>query len=211
MCIPMTTAVSDRFRWSGARRLAASLLAIDELTDEQIAAEVGVSGRALWYWKAHPVFKAEVGRLTHEAAGKVLARGIAKKANRIARLDERWNLMQQVRIERAADPAVQDVPGGKTGLIVRQVKQIGAGRDAQLVEEYAVDVASLREEREMEKQAAQDVGDWEKRAEAAQAGMERLTIREVIVERPILPEGERDHGHSLNGHHTTLDLGPVDG
>jgi hypothetical protein len=65
------------------------------------------------------------------------------------------------------DPDVAGHPGGDTGLVVRQVKMIGSGAAAQLVEEYPVDVALLRAEldvmrelREHEKQAAQELGQW---------------------------------------------------
>lgn len=85
---------------------------------------------------------------------------IAKLRNRMQRLNRRWEKGHEVIEARAADPAMQNVPGGPTGLLVRTYKQIGVGRDAETVEEYAVDTATLRELREMEKQAAQELGQW---------------------------------------------------
>jgi endonuclease/exonuclease/phosphatase family metal-dependent hydrolase len=40
------------------------------------------------------------------------------------------------------------------------VKQVGAGRDVQIVEEYAVDVPLLKEKRETMKQAATELRQW---------------------------------------------------
>src|SRR5262249_32081265 len=50
--------------------------------------------------------------------------------------------------------------GGRTGLIVHNVKGVGKGDNFQLIDLYEVDVALLREMRECERQAAQEVGQW---------------------------------------------------
>lgn len=43
--------------------------------------------------------------------------------------------------ERGADPSMANVPGGKTGLLVHQIKSIGNGPNAKIVPEYVVDTA----------------------------------------------------------------------
>lgn len=55
--------------------------------------------------------------------------------------------------------------GGKTGLIVHNVKGVGKGDDFQLIDLYEVDTGLLREMREHEKQAAQELGDWTERVQ----------------------------------------------
>ncbi|HEU0165846.1 MAG TPA: hypothetical protein VFQ54_12445, partial [Thermomicrobiales bacterium] len=50
--------------------------------------------------------------------------------------------------------------GGGTGLILRQYKQVGSGRDAQLVEEYVVDTATVRQIQSLHEQAAKELGQW---------------------------------------------------
>jgi hypothetical protein len=75
-------------------------------------------------------------------------------------LGDRWNRLRQVIAARAADPDHAKAPGGDTGLLVRKLKQIGSGESARTVEEYEVDAALLREAREHEKQAAQELGQW---------------------------------------------------
>jgi hypothetical protein len=82
---------------------------------------------------------------------------------------------------RAADPALQDVPGGKTGLIVRDVRGIGKGANFQLVAVYAVDVGLLAEMRQIEKQAAQEVGQWVDRNNVAVRRVEDMTDEELLA------------------------------
>jgi hypothetical protein len=55
---------------------------------------------------------------------------------------------------------MKGVPGGTTGLLVRTYKTLGSGESQRVVEEFTVDVALLKELREHEKQAAQELGHW---------------------------------------------------
>jgi hypothetical protein len=87
--------------------------------------------------------------------------------------------LQQVIQERAADPDMQHIPGGKTGLLVHTTKAIGAGRTQQLIDEYTLDAVLLREAREHEKQAAQEVGDWVEKNE--QSGPNGGPVRVEVV------------------------------
>lgn len=104
--------------------------------------------------------------------------GVAIKQVRLDALNARWWLMQRVIAERAG--AYGDAPGGATGLIVGRLKRVEleytssdvkqAAEDGSepprewLVRErweYELDAALLREMRELEKQAAQEVGEAE--------------------------------------------------
>jgi hypothetical protein len=53
---------------------------------------------------------------------------------------------------------MQKTPGGDTGLLVKTLKSIGAGENAQVVAEYAVDTALLAEIRKHEDHVAVDLG-----------------------------------------------------
>ncbi|MHC5543152.1 hypothetical protein ACYOEI_33435, partial [Singulisphaera rosea] len=88
----------------------------------------------------------------------VRRRGIAILERRVDALHDRWLRMQTIIEERAADKEMDGVPGGKTGLIVRQTR--GSGPDAEPIDDYVVDTALLKELREHEKQAAQELGQW---------------------------------------------------
>jgi hypothetical protein len=87
---------------------------------------------------------------------------IAAREHRVAALQDYWARLQRVAAERGEDMAT--VPGGKTGLLCRRIKQVGQGKDAQIVEEYELDGTLLREMREHAKQAAQELGQWEESA-----------------------------------------------
>jgi len=76
----------------------------------------------------------------------------------------RSKLLQVMR-ERAAHPDFQNTPGGKTGTLVKTLKQVGSGRNSQLLEEFSVDTALLRELRETHKQAAIELSQWSEKKE----------------------------------------------
>jgi hypothetical protein len=138
---------------------AAKLVAADELSDKQIAEQAGISDRQLRTWKKLPAFSAAVAE--HRAAWRetVMQQGIADQAKRVAALQDRWLRMRRVIDARAEDMA-DEVPGGETGLLVRQIKSIGFGANNQTVEEYAVDTGLLKELRAHEEQAAKELGQW---------------------------------------------------
>ena len=166
------------FTWTIAREKAAALLADGELTDREIAAQVGVDRPTLWRWRQHPDFAGRV-RETVEKAGEEMARhAIARKVRRMRAYDERWRELQRVIAERAAAPEMQSVPGGKTGLLTRTVKLIGSGENAREVAEYRVDTALLKELRELEQQAAVEAGQWSTKHEA----------RGVVASVSVIPD-----------------------
>lgn len=91
---------------------------------------------------------------------EIKRQGIADQTFRIERLNDLdrryWDL-----IEARASEYV-NVPGGVTGLIVRQFRPDG---DGGFLTEYVADVAVTREIRELQKQMAQELGEWtEKRS-----------------------------------------------
>lgn len=170
---------------SRVREEAALLVAQDALTDEQIAAQAGVTRQALQKWKRHPDFAARVQEHRDVWATEIKAKGISDRQNRIDALNDRHDRMRRVIEARATEHA--DVPGGNTGLLLRQAKLVkvyksdespaddlaneedgetlySAKRDV-IIYEYAVDTGLLKEMREHEKQAAQDLGQWTEKQE----------------------------------------------
>jgi hypothetical protein len=106
-----------RFAWDQRRVRAAEMVAEGKWSDPKIAAEVGVTDRTVFNWRCHPEFKARVRQIIEAFADASLDMAIAQKARRVASLNEQWLAMHEVIRQRAADPGLQSVPGGNTGLL----------------------------------------------------------------------------------------------
>jgi hypothetical protein len=157
-----------KFRWSHKSRMAAELVAEDELTDAEIAEKVGIGVRTLYRWKRAPAFVAEVDTLVEDFRRVVTRCAVARLDRRVAALNDLWNGLFEIIEARAADPAMADVPGGTTGLLVRRVKAVGRADDSQRIETYELDHRLLAQIRAVEKQAAQELGQWTERASPEQ-------------------------------------------
>lgn len=186
------------FKWNGRRERAAVLLAEDELTDEEIAASVDITRRQLTTWKQHPEFAQRVQDLARRLGETARRYAVSRKSRRLAGYDARREKMLAVIEQRAADPVMQAVAGGDTGLLVRTVKSIGSGPAAHEVEEFEVDTGLLKELRELEKQAAIDAGQWMEKREHNIADIDALIAGELArvaalgkINSPATAEGDR--------------------
>lgn len=164
------------FKWSDQRRTAALLLAEGDRTDAEIAAQAGVCRKTLWNWKQIPEFAAVVEAHLDAFRVEVRRRGLASRERRVQALNERWARLQRIVAERAADPAMASVPGGATGLLLHHVKVVGAGERARVVDYYELDADLLKELRELEKQAAQELGQWVEKQEAGPRPKAYVTV-----------------------------------
>ncbi len=196
------------FRWTDKREKAAVDIAEGRLTDAQIAANLGISRQTLATWKRVPEFQARLSGITEAYRAAVLSHGISLVENRVAAKHDRWLKIKQLILARASDPVMLDVPGGDTGLLIRQIKSIGFGKDSKIVEEFVSDTALLRALNDLEKEAAQDLGQWADRhelsgpgggpipiasldliIEAARVSMNREPVIESNAEPAALPSG----------------------
>lgn len=82
---------SNVFIWTGQRKKAALLISEGTKNYEDIASEVGVHRKTFWEWRQHPIFQAEVSRLTlaNEKATKegllrIAYRAIEEKIDSVA-------------------------------------------------------------------------------------------------------------------------------
>lgn len=155
---------------------AAVLVAEDDLTDEQIAAAVGVTRKTLHNWKQTDEFVTAVNEQVSQIQAGMRRLAIAKKHKRVAVLDDLHAKALKVIEERTV--VENGEPGESTGLVVRQYKQVGSGKDAQIIEEFAVDTALMREIRAIEEQAAKELGQWADKSEVNLGGSLR---REYVI------------------------------
>lgn len=160
---------SDPFPWDIAREEAAQRLAEGELRDIEIAEKAGVHRATLWRWQQHPDFQARIEEHRGVFRAEVRRRGLADRERRIKALNDRWTRLQRLIEARADDPLMCDVPGGDTGLLVRTVKIRARGEgETETTIEAELDSALLKELREHEKQAAQELGQWVEQSKVEQ-------------------------------------------
>lgn len=160
---------------------AALLLAEDELTDEQIAAEVGIHRTTLAKWKRDPTFAGLIGDQVGRLNAGMLRLPIAKKRERLKTLNMLHQRAMQVIEDRAKDMDGEATATG-TGLLVRQTKIVRNGDDVTVQREYAVDVSLMREIRALEEQAAKELGQWVDKREVS-GEIRTVEIREIRVPR----------------------------
>lgn len=170
---------------------AAILLAEDELIDEQIAAEVGISRRQLGTWKTDPDFNALVDGYVGEITAQALKLPIAKKLTRVRELDDLRKSYWQIKDQRGAAYAelLKDTPDNAmmrefghsvpewamTGMLLAQPKIAANGKT---VTEWAFDKALDSAIKETHRQAAQELGQWVDKGEVNIGGSLR---REYVI------------------------------
>lgn len=162
---------------------AALLVAIDRLSDEKIAEECGISRRTLATWKSLPEFQLKVQDHVEHWHTELLRVGLGDKRRRIARLAERHRKLELLAEERAADPEIAKIPGGKSGFIVRRLKIVrGADGTSKAVPEYVVDAPLLSELRAIEEQIAVEVGDWKNKHEVTGKDGKPIDFAPLIIQ-----------------------------
>jgi hypothetical protein len=108
-----------------------------------------------------------IAELTAIYAEKALKEGLALRENRLAVLGELHEKLLTIVAERAADPMLAAVPGGKTGLVVRATKVVGK----QVYESFHTDTKLVKELRGVEEQIARELGQWQERIEVEDASL----------------------------------------
>jgi hypothetical protein len=169
------------WRWDKKREKAAKLAAEGALTNDQIAAGVGLSPAGFDKWRATPEFRARVDEIVTAYADAIKDEGIANVKNRVAAQNDRWQRMQRLIDAAAEDPDLADIPGGDTGMLVRTAKldkvygaipssggeaeSLQSAKREVLLYEYVRDTSISAEMRALEKQAAQELGQWTEKQE----------------------------------------------
>lgn len=147
------------WEWTRARIKAVKLAAEDELSDEKIGREVGVSSRTIRTWQHTPEFVARRKQVRSAWEARIFDLGVANKANRIKNLDAMNKKHARIMEARAGSASPEEIEvGGDTGLIVKEIKRYGKGDDAVEVIDISFDAAFSREYRAVLQQAAEEMG-----------------------------------------------------
>ncbi len=162
------------------------MVAEDLLPDPEICSVVGIARATLYNWKQKPEFQLAVAEYKEVFRKRILSEGIARVENRVKAQNSRHDLLEEVIRDRSIaydDPAI---PGGRTGLLVRQIKHVKvfeirksvqdalsagdiaesdlseddfiATKQTRAVEEYSVDTGLLAELRKLEDITAIELG-----------------------------------------------------
>src|SRR5205085_97381 len=164
------------FEWTAEKERAVGLLAGG--TSHRDIAKQGIARKSLERWKRHPEFVRRVQELVETAREQAKRTLLGKKEARIQILEELYCRQRAIIDERAADPDMQAVPGGKTGLLVRKAV-VSSGTLIRY--EYVADTALSNEIRKTLQQVAEEVGDWRKKDDAAAQDSPRKISEEAIT------------------------------
>jgi hypothetical protein len=137
---------------------AAILLAEDIQSVFQIADSLGVNPKTIHDWKKKPHFRARLEELKAEICARALDEGVSRRERRLTVQNDAHNRLLQIMSERATDPQMQTVPGGKTGLICKTVKGVGMGKDFRVVEIFETDTGMVKALLAIHEQAAKEMG-----------------------------------------------------
>ena len=161
-----------RFKWTAQAIEAVKLVAEKDMSISDIAQTVGADVDTVKKWTERVDFKQAVETFLEAVRQKLEKEGVRQKVNRLNSYNDRWRAMLNLIAARAADLA--DIPGGDTGMIVRDYK----GN----VPVYKFDAALMKELRELEKQTAMEMGDWIEKKELSgrDGGAIPITIQSAI-------------------------------
>jgi len=150
-------------KWDRRMLTAVTLMAENELKDAEIAEQIGVSTNAVRRWRQHPEFAAAVGDALGQIQAGVLRLAIAKKHKRLEGLNALRSKLYQTVQERAEEyeASGETAGGATTGVIVKQERVSGVGSNQVRTTEFQVDTGLIRSILELDRQAAQELGQWE--------------------------------------------------
>jgi hypothetical protein len=164
--------VRAKWVWSQRKEEAALEVALDKLTNPEIAALVGISPRALDKWKVAPEFMERVAQHRDAIRERICSTGYASIERRVQELGELLDRYKAVMAARAEEYGKKSskVPGGDTGLIVRNFRVIGSGPNSRVVSEYVFDRGLSAEFRATLDDIAKEVGGRINKADVTTGG-----------------------------------------
>lgn len=142
-----------------------------------------------------PEIQARLAELRKEITASLTDCSIREVETRVRALQDRWTRLNRIIEARGADPDHAKAPGGDTGLLVRTLKQLGRGEDAETVEEFKLDTGLLTEMRATERQAAQELGQWTEKHE--HTGEVTLIMKRLNAARERLQKEGRSEQEKL--------------
>ncbi len=143
------------------RKRVASLLAMEQLSESEIAEQFRLNRRTLTRWKKQPEFQELVQSFARAQRQQLESKGIAKLRGRIRVANKQWLDLTAFMERRGRDPRMRSVPGGRSGLLVRRTKVLRSGDNFGLLVDYRLDEKLLRTLRGLERWVSEQLGQWD--------------------------------------------------
>jgi len=178
------------------REQAAQFLAEGRFEYQEIAEKIGITVRALHKWRRDPKFAARVDELSREFSQSALKRAIARKEYRVNVLANKHSELLTVMEERAVDPELAGIPGGKTGLVVRKPV---TSKDGICGYEFVVDTGTLKELRSIQEQVAKELGQLVEKKDVKLRSLKDMTDEELAELVAEVSESGDDSTGSTEG------------
>ena len=159
------------------------LIAEDKLTNARICEEIGISVGTMYQWKEKPEFKTEIAKQNAILDDEIAKLPGVRRRDRVRILAEMVGDYLTIRDERA-EHYVRDhpeVPGGKTGRIIKTLKQVGVGKSAELIEEHGLDKSLDDSLRATIAMIAKERGEDVQKREITGPGGGPIVISEVVI------------------------------
>lgn len=128
----------------------------------------------------------KIAAAIRQLRASIAAEGIASLDTRVHGYNERRESLLKVLRERGASKDMQEVPGGKTGWLVAEPRWIGGAEGGKEITVYRFDSALFHALQAVDKQAAQDLGQWTEKRELH--GPEGGALEILVMEIPPAPE-----------------------
>jgi hypothetical protein len=96
-----------------------------------------------------------VAELRNDLSATTLQLQITERDQRLLALQDRWDRLRQAADARAVGDYAAMM---RTGIVVRKLRNIGSGKDAQVIEEYEIDTALVEALNSVERRAAIETG-----------------------------------------------------
>lgn len=153
--------------WSKVATQAAAMLAVGGThTPSSVCRDLEISRSWLTRMRKHPEFLERIQVIRDGWHAETMEWGIAQKMERVRHANERWNLLQQIILDRQAAYTPEAIyetgrhriePGQATGLLTRKLVPSKSGA----IEEWQVDQVLLDSFLKLEKQISIEMGQWE--------------------------------------------------
>ena len=123
----------------------------------------GIHGRLPdWCLRNNADVRSRVSELRQEIESSFVRLQITERLQRLEAIQDRWD-----RVRAAIDARAREDYDAmmKTGIVIRGLRNVGHGKDAQVVEEYEIDTAVIEALNSIEKRAAIETGQEVDRAD----------------------------------------------